>query len=109
MFQGLQHGRRRQRGQYTATALVSTVCHALLTWNSGSVFFSVSEVARQEWAREAEQRLARERQADRLARKSVARECTGLGVGQCIVTALVSTVCHAPLAWNFGPIPTFTP
>ena len=86
------------------------------------MFFSVSGVARREQAREAEQRLVREREAnrlereadslkrdreadrlerekeaDRLAKKSVARECRGLGVGQCIVTALVSTVCHAPL------------
>ena len=105
-------------GQCTVTALVSTVCHALLAWNSGSTFFSVSGVARQERAMEAEQRLARDREADRLerdkeadrlARKSVARECRGIGVGQCIVTALVSTVCHAPLAWNSGPIPIFTP
>ena len=98
------------------------------------MFFSVSGVARRERAREAEQRLVREREAnrlereadslerdreadrlerdkeaDRLVRKSVARECRGLGVGQCIVTALVSTVCHVLLAWNSGPIPTFTP
>ena len=26
-------------GQYTATALVSTVCHAPLAWNSRSMFF----------------------------------------------------------------------
>ena len=31
------------------------------------------------------------------------------GVGQYTATALVSTVCHAPLLWNSGPIPTFTP
>ena len=28
----------------------------------------------------------------------------GYGAGQCTVTALVSTVCHAPLAWNSGPM-----
>ena len=79
------------------------------------MFFSVSGVAKQELAREADRfereadSLERDREADRLARKRVARECRGLGVGQCIVTALVSTVSHAPLAWNSGPIPTFTP
>ena len=112
-------------GQYTATALVSTVCHAPLAWNSGSMFFSISGVARRERAREAEKRfvrereadsleraadtLEREREADRLARKKVATECRGLGVGQCTMTALVSTVCHASLVWNSGPIPTLTP
>ena len=99
-------------------ALVSIVCHAPLSGNSGSMFFCVSGVARREQAREAEQRLVRDREADRLerdreadrlARKSVARECRGLGVGQCIVTALVSTVFHAQLAWNSWPIQTFTP
>ena len=104
-------------GQCIVTALVSTVCHALLVWNSGPML-SASGVAKQEPAREAEQRLVRDREADslqrgreadRLARKRVAKECRGLGVGQCIVTARVSTVCHALLVWNSGPIPTFTP
>ena len=54
-------------------------------------------------------RLAREREVERLARKNVARECRGLGASQCTVTALVSTVCHALLAWNSGPIPAFIP
>ena len=53
-------------------------------------------------------RLVREREVERLARKRVAREYRGLGASQCIVTAGVSTVCHAPLAWNSGPIPAFT-
>lgn len=89
------------------------------------MFFSVSGVAKLEPAREAEQRLVREREADslerkadtlerhreadRLARKRVAMECRGLGVGQWTVTALVSTVCHASLVWNSGPITTLTP
>ena len=54
-------------------------------------------------------RLVREREVGRLGRKRVARECRALGASQCTMTALVSTVCHAPLAWNSGPIPAFTP
>ena len=57
-------------GQCTVTALVSTVCHASLACNSGSMFFSVSGVARRERAREEEQRLVREREANRLEREA---------------------------------------
>ena len=38
---------------------VSTVCHAPLDWNSASMFFSVSGVAKRELARGAEHRLVR--------------------------------------------------
>ena len=35
-------------GQCTVTALVFTVCHAPLAWNSGPMFLSVSGVAKRE-------------------------------------------------------------
>ena len=60
----------RKTGKTLRERGVSAVCHAPLTWNSGPMFFSVSGVAKLEPAREAEQRLVREMEADSLEREA---------------------------------------